>query len=146
MAVNALPKPVLDTLESHWGAHCSGAGALARSVLYQNGRRLYADCNGTEERDTPGGKIRKSANEEHGNQITISPNPANQTVQITRSTGVIGAQLRIIGLTGTLEEFTIPQGQNSTTLSVSHLPNGMYIVTLVEEGKIAARQKLMILH
>lgn len=146
MAVNALPKPVLDTLESHWGTHCSGAGALARSLLYQNDRRLYADCNGTEERDTPGGKIRKSANEEHGNQITISPNPANQTVQITRSTGVIGAQLRIIGLTGTLEEFTIPQGQNSTTLSVSHLPNGMYIVTLVEEGKIAARQKLMILH
>ena len=146
MTVNALPTPVLDTLEIHWGTHCSGAGALARSLLYQNGRRLYADCNGTEERDTPDGKIRKSASEEQGNQITIFPNPANQTLQIIRSTGDKSAQLRIIGLTGTLKEYTISQGQNSTALSVSHLPNGVYIVTLVEEGKIAARQKLMILH
>ncbi len=78
--------------------------------------------------------------------MEVFPNPANQTLQITRTAVDKSAQLRIIGLTGTLEEFTIQQGQNSTTISVSHLPNGMYIGTLVEEGKIAARQKLMILH
>ncbi|MCC7467174.1 MAG: T9SS type A sorting domain-containing protein, partial [Saprospiraceae bacterium] len=79
-------------------------------------------------------------------EMEVFPNPANQTLQITRSAGDKGAQLRIIGLTGTLKEYTISRGQNSTALSVSHLPNGVYIVTLVEEGKIAARQKLMILH
>jgi hypothetical protein len=146
MAVNALPEPVLDTLEIHWGTHCSGAGALARSLLYQNSRRLYADCNATEERDAPSGKTVKSVREEQDNLIAISPNPANQTLQITRSTGVKGAQLRIVGLIGTVHEYLIPEGQITTVFSTVQLPNGLYTVVLVEEGKVVARQKLIILH
>ena len=78
--------------------------------------------------------------------LEVSPNPANQTLQITRSTGVKGAQLRIIGLTGTLEEYTIPRGQTITVFSTTHLPNGLYMVVMMEEGKVVARQKLIILH
>ncbi|MBN8678888.1 MAG: T9SS type A sorting domain-containing protein [Chitinophagales bacterium] len=79
-------------------------------------------------------------------EIEVFPNPANQTLQITRRAGEKSAQLRIIGLTGTLEEYTIPQGQTITVFSTIHLPNGLYTVVMMDEGKVVARQKVVIIH
>ncbi|HLP94367.1 MAG TPA: T9SS type A sorting domain-containing protein, partial [Saprospiraceae bacterium] len=78
--------------------------------------------------------------------MEVFPNPANQTLQITRRAGEKSAQLRIIGLTGTWEEYTIPQGQTITVFSTIHLPNGLYTVVMMDEGKVVARQKVVIIH
>jgi PKD repeat protein len=90
------------------------------------------------------------------NSIVISPNPANENIQLDFITSTITKtekassdkkQIRIAQLSGKIvwEQTTI-DGENHFNISTADWSNGMYEVSIIENGRKLQSKKLSILH
>lgn len=70
--------------------------------------------------------------------ISITPNPASTTATITYERGGIVSTVLSIAITsingGTVYNYELDNGADETIIDVSNLPNGIYVVTLLEDG------------
>ncbi|MFK7904223.1 MAG: right-handed parallel beta-helix repeat-containing protein, partial [Chitinophagales bacterium] len=75
----------------------------------------------------------------------VHPNPANNVVMIDYSTELTGElQVQVMDLAGrTVAEQTI-ENNGRAVVDISTLQNGLYIVTLSEDGELKGRAKLMV--
>ncbi len=75
----------------------------------------------------------------------IHPNPANNVVMISYNTELTGdLQVQIMDLAGRTVAQQMIENNGRATLEVSALQNGLYIVTLSENGELKGRAKLMV--
>lgn len=146
ISVDTLPGAVLDTLEVHWGTTCSAAGALARNLLYRNGRHLYADCNTSEAR--PSASRSDKVTRSSGSGIKIFPNPADQTLTLERNYAHTESLLRLthVGTGRVVLERIIQPQESNLSLDISALPPGVYAALVVENSAIVIQCKLVIAH
>ncbi|MFN0037193.1 MAG: T9SS type A sorting domain-containing protein [Saprospiraceae bacterium] len=143
--IGTLPKSVLETLESAWGTDCSAAGALARSLLYQNGIRLYADCDGTQERPS---RSRQGKPEiASGMSLKIYPNPAvdELTIEIPPNTSCFSVD--IFGLVDNRLSHHIEMSSSKIfKINTSDLPSGMYAVVARLVDGATLQTKFLVAH
>lgn len=70
--------------------------------------------------------------------ISITPNPASTTATIKYQRGGLANAVLSIAITsingGSVYNYELDNGADETTIDVSNLPNGIYIVTLLEDG------------
>ncbi|MDX2278932.1 MAG: T9SS type A sorting domain-containing protein, partial [Saprospiraceae bacterium] len=139
--VDALPNSVVDALQSGWGTACNSAGALTRAVLYLNGRRSLANCDGVQGRDLP---VVSSTNL---NDLKVFPNPANSSVTIERTENHQSLDIRIVNLATGRNDIhaTMALTQKSISLDTSNLVSGVYAV-FVDNSLLANTFKLVIQH
>ncbi len=143
--LNALPITIIDSLENYWGTACNDAGALARDILYQNGRLLGPECSPTEERPTTDIQIPVDLSTTH--RVKIFPNPANNFLIIERLDELDNIQIRLtdLSLGRTYLERTLFPGKKTIPLDVSMLNPGVYFLSYI--GKTApGKLKFIISH
>jgi len=144
--IHLLPASVLGTLESDWGTDCSAAGALARNLLYQNGIRLYADCNGSEAR--PSAHISGSGSELTNDKLLkVYPNPASSEVTMEFPTNIFCTDLKIVGLVNARSiRYTDSNKSRIIKLDVSGLPSGLYAAIARLDNGSMIQAKFLISH
>ncbi len=75
----------------------------------------------------------------------IHPNPAKNVVIISYSPHLIGdLQVQIIDLTGRIVTQHKIEDQEKATIDISMLQNGLYILTLSEDGELRGKTKLVV--
>ncbi|QQS31152.1 MAG: T9SS type A sorting domain-containing protein [Sphingobacteriales bacterium] len=86
-----------------------------------------------------------------GAGVVVYPNPAQNTLQITfpdLSAGSLSeaeTSLTLLSLTGqTVLQTTLGAGETSKTISVAHLPEGVYVYTVAQSGAVLARGKVAV--
>ncbi|QQS31148.1 MAG: T9SS type A sorting domain-containing protein [Sphingobacteriales bacterium] len=86
-----------------------------------------------------------------GAGVVVYPNPAQNTLQITfpdLSAGSLSeaeTSLTLLSLTGqTVLQTTLGAGETSKTISVAHLPVGVYVYTVAQSGAVLARGKVAV--
>ena len=78
-------------------------------------------------------------NETESKGINIYPNPATNQLNITIDASLIGAQLNIYNVTGSLMQSTQLQIVNST-FEIQNLPTGMYVAVIkTKEASVMKR-------
>jgi hypothetical protein len=79
-------------------------------------------------------------------QFEIFPNPASGEVKIAYNfSGNSSSELRLHNTLGAVvSRSVIPSGQGVQTVTVSHLPAGLYYYSLFENGKSMLTKKLVI--
>jgi hypothetical protein len=79
--------------------------------------------------------------------IHLSPNPANNAAQIRfAQSSSDGSQLLLCDLAGRiLLNQQIPAGVLEQTIQLSEYPSGWYFVTLLENGRVVLREKLVLI-
>ncbi len=75
-------------------------------------------------------------------ELNVFPNPANNTITITLTKQVSNASIKINSIFG--QSIYQSDFQNNQTIDVSHLSNGIYIATVISEGNVIARKKIII--
>jgi hypothetical protein len=73
--------------------------------------------------------------------LTLSPNPAQETVTINRG-NILPSQLRLIDALGRTLPITLITEENRTQINIATLPQGLYMV-LVNDGNTVLTAKLM---
>ncbi len=126
MPLESLPEAILDTLEINWETDCSQAGALARNLLYRNGRDLRPDCSETAR---PAASLNWSWVQKRS-AVQIYPNPANNMLYISNIAGINKVEIySVVGnLVKSIEDF--PNSRGQAGINVSDLPAGMYIIRI----------------
>jgi len=89
-----------------------------------------------------------AVNESHWETISVFPNPFYKSVTIRMSDASGFDQIYIYDVMGK-EVFAIPFSGNEfvwngTTSSGSSVPAGMYFVTLIRDGRVVAREKVIV--
>ena len=75
----------------------------------------------------------------------IHPNPANNVAMINYSTELTGdLQVQMMDLAGRIVAQQMIENQGRATIDVSSIQNGLYIVTLSENGELKGRAKLIV--
>ncbi|MGJ8667773.1 MAG: T9SS type A sorting domain-containing protein [Patiriisocius sp.] len=74
------------------------------------------------------------------NQLIVYPNPAKNTLFVQNSSQI--EEIEIYSITGK-KVFEAKPKSNNTTIEVSSLTNGMYILTVISEGKRSQRKFLI---
>ncbi|MFN0175132.1 MAG: zinc-dependent metalloprotease [Saprospiraceae bacterium] len=143
--VSVLSEPILDSLATFWGADCTAAGALARNLLFQNGIRMYADCEESQERISS--KVPQKTGFVGNEALWVFPNPANDILTIGKSRQDRSMSVQIIDLgTGKIcLRRQLLQGETSLLLDVSALVSGVYVIAFEDEA-ISGQIKLVISH
>jgi hypothetical protein len=143
-ALDALPQTLVSTLESSWGAECSAAGALARNILYQNGLRKEANCDGSEQKASE--TIQNKAISSSNQSLKIYPNPASSSLTVERTKTTSDAVIRVASISsGHLSlDYLFKSGDSSITLDISGLVNGVYIISIIESEVIVGQSKIVI--
>ena len=74
----------------------------------------------------------------------LYPNPANQsvTIQFVTEQAYSGMQMMVYDITGKVV-ITQTVKDNLATISINNLTSGMYLVTMVADGKVIGKQKLI---
>lgn len=81
--------------------------------------------------------------------LLVSPNPAQQSLQITLPAHHAVAQLRLTDMLGKASEQQVVPATASPQqirLSTQHLPNGLYILSYQQEGAPTISQRVVVLH
>jgi hypothetical protein len=79
--------------------------------------------------------------------IEIMPNPASDVIQMRFVPSAIQQTIDLRSLaTGTLLQSLDVSGQDTLALPVRHLPSGMYLLVLREQGRVVAHQKVVVQH
>ena len=78
-------------------------------------------------------------------QFQIVPNPNQGTFTVVLSErALLGMKLRIIDPTGKyVQDFTTQLDNEEQTIQVNHLPNGLYFLQVLSEGKVVAVEKFV---
>lgn len=78
--------------------------------------------------------------------ISISPNPVSSTFTITNNMAAFDALT--VELTDVTGKSVLKQSllENESTLSITQIPNGIYFVTIAEQGKSLFKSKLIVNH
>jgi hypothetical protein len=75
------------------------------------------------------------------------PNPASDVIQMRFVPSAIQQTIDLRSLaTGTLLQSLDVSGQDTLALPVRHLPSGMYLLVLREQGRVVAHQKVVVQH
>ncbi|OWY21585.1 T9SS C-terminal target domain-containing protein [Sphingobacteriales bacterium UPWRP_1] len=93
----------------------------------------------------------KNKTETNSNPILLQPNPAQNTVTVTynlynqQQNPKAEAQLYLYNASGKLVFQTVLQGAGTETISIAHLPAGIYFCQVIaDSGKTLWHQKLVI--
>jgi hypothetical protein len=79
--------------------------------------------------------------------LEISPNPVNDLLRVRLQPSAIQQTLELRALaTGALVQSVDVSGQESLTLPVRHLPSGLYLLVLREQGAVVVHQKVVVQH
>ena len=71
-------------------------------------------------------------------QLAIYPNPVTNTIILSHQKAVAGALLKIIGINGrTLSSNTVATGATQTSIDVTKLVKGNYVLTFVNNGEVS---------
>lgn len=141
--LESLPEGILDTLEINWGTDCSQAGALARNLLYRNGRDLRPDCSETAR---PAASLNWSWVQKRS-AVQIYPNPANTEIMINYPLPVDNPDLLLIyDLSDGRILWQMTSGASLPyLLDVSSFDPGVYVLTVQTAGGKSEHQKFVIL-
>ena len=131
-----------------------GSGRSRASLTDQNGHSFAAWCHDPNEEDdgfvfndTTCSKFVVESTIPK-NTIFISPNPASDELQITfANPSDANGHLQVVNVIGQIvDDFTVPLSQTlSTTINVSNLSNGVYII-YASVGYDYVKQKVLVLH
>ncbi len=84
-------------------------------------------------------------NTQKGVNITVSPNPTTGSIKIQSNSNIRKAVIKITNILG-MNEVSIMndniQENSSFEYDMSHLPTGVYIVSIISENKIISRTKI----
>lgn len=143
MPLESLPEAILDTLEINWGTDCSQAGALARNLLYRNGRDLRPDCSETAR---PAASLNWSWVQKRS-AVQIYPNPANTEIMINYPLPVDNPDLLLIyDLSDGRILWQMTSGASLPyLLDVSSFDPGVYVLTVQTAGGKSEHKKFVIL-
>jgi len=83
--------------------------------------------------------------------LGIVPKPAmyNTTINVEIPYGTTIAELKIFDAynnQGLLQTHSLTEGTNSTSINVSNLISGLYIVAIVVDGNVVANANLIVIH
>lgn len=79
--------------------------------------------------------------------LEISPNPVNDLLQVRIQPATVQQTLELRALTtGNLVHSVDVSGEESFTLPVRHLPSGIYLLVLREQGAVVGHQKVVVQH
>lgn len=79
--------------------------------------------------------------------LEVSPNPVGDLLRVRLQPSAIQQTLELRALaTGALVQSVDVSGQESLTLPVRHLPSGLYLLVLREQGAVVAHQKVIVQH
>lgn len=79
--------------------------------------------------------------------LEISPNPVSDLLRVRLQPSALQQTLELRALaTGALVQSVDVSGQESLTLTVQHLPSGLYVLVLREQGGVVAHQKVVVQH
>ena len=82
-------------------------------------------------------------------QLDVTPNPANErvTIKVQLREDEIGAELRFINYTGELlQKQLLTDRYTSLDYITSTLPAGIYLCTVLKNGKVLLKSKVVITH
>lgn len=75
--------------------------------------------------------------------FNISPNPASQWLDVTLTSAETSNRIQIWAVDGTTVESVEMDNETKTRLEIGNLPNGVYFMGLISEGKVLQREKFM---
>jgi peptidase M1-like protein/type IX secretion system substrate protein len=93
--------------------------------------------------------LNTSVREREKKQIhfVLSPNPANEIVRLDWLSGFNPNQIKLTGINGQVAGvWNIESQSGSFTFPVKQLPEGIYLVQVITNGKIMGSQKLIVVH
>ncbi len=79
--------------------------------------------------------------------VSISPNPATSYVTIKYTAPLPNSTLQVsfTNISGGLSfQYDLPIDEDEITISISHLPNGIYSVNLIENGRLSLTSERLI--
>ncbi|TNE31507.1 MAG: T9SS type A sorting domain-containing protein [Bacteroidetes bacterium] len=81
------------------------------------------------------------------NEIKFYPNPASTSVVIEHGQNISNGSIGIFDLTGkTVLNHTINSESESTLVDISHLENGMYIFSVIQNGISIIQEQIIVTH
>ncbi len=132
--LNALSDVLLDTLATYT-AQCDEAGFLAEVVLRRNDIERSPDCSELQLRSIPE-KRKGNAPSNKQSIPKIYPNPANSILRIEYPNSTLGGYIRLFDIQGKLQrERLLPASGGLVEISVSDIPNGLYMVQSLCNGQ-----------
>ncbi len=113
--------------------HYSGGGRLNYHVL-----AVYSDGEASKSYNIVYCERTESVHEsEVGNTVTVSPNPTNGLVRVS---GMEVAELRVCNILGQ----TVKTYQNTNEISVSDLPEGLYLLCMTDGKGTTATRRIVV--
>ncbi len=128
--LSELPPTTADSLQINWGTDCTAAGALARDLLYQNGRLLEANCGGSAQR--PAAAFSQTLSRlDAARVLKIYPNPASTSLTVERASdeGILSLRVSDMSQAKVLMERHIYEGEKAVIFDISQLVPGIYLVS-----------------
>lgn len=111
--------------------------SLTLGDSFSNSASIYFDYNAPIDTDPAVTSVHSLANTSFGSDVfSIAPNPASTAIHLTHLSGEF--EVRINSMLGQL----VLQKSNADTIDVSHLANGVYLMT-VKKGDQSATQKFI---
>ena len=124
-----------------WSTNCPWAQVSYTLVYNKNGEWVFEEDNKAPDMSSAASL---SIKENEQNQLSISPNPANDKVKIAVHTSTTG-ELKVTDLSGRVVfSSSLKSGDATIELLVGDYSPGTYMVQIVEDNNVQSTQKLII--